>query len=159
MSFSWVVHDDLFSRETKTNCASAYYQGFQLHLLCHGGEIYSDWGWHKKCRGFCFIKKTCFDNFISSFRLWQQYCDFEVKIALLNSFDIFSEDLSQNLVYLRVSWYGKDLGWLCKMQFLLNMFALRMFDEAQDVCAKTIKSLFKQCSLYSSRQLIKKLPG
>ena len=35
-----------------------------------------------------------------------------------------------------------------RCNFLLNMFALIMFDVAQDVCAKTIKSLFEQLNLY-----------
>ena len=57
----------------------------------------------RNTEGFALSRKHVLSIIISSFRLWQQYCDFEVKIALLNSFDIFSEDLSQNLVYLRVS--------------------------------------------------------
>ena len=35
-----------------------------------------------------------------------------------------------------------------KCNFLLNMFALNMFDIDQDVCAKTIKSVFEQLNLY-----------
>ena len=149
-------------------------KAFSWHLSYHGGKHYSDWGWHKKCGGFYLIDHE--DYIISSFRLCQRRARIRSRAFGQNTlrglrsvntlwfqkscyFTHPHRGFVQSFGYLidfRVLWYGRDLGWLCIFQ---NMLALRVFEVCQDVCAKTIMSLFEQLNLYSSTQPIRKLHG